>query len=122
MVSLPAPCVLYASASVTAPLGNGGDNRANLDMRLRLLDGQGRALAAADPPPFEGLGASLSALVPAGQHYLELSGTGWGDLATTGYSSYGSLGGRLRLLQPAGQPASKPASQRVHGGATGAPL
>jgi hypothetical protein len=87
---------ITASAAVTAPF-NGVDNRANLDARLQLLDRQGRALATADPASAPGtapgsLSASLSATIDAGQYYLAVSGTGWGDPLGVGYSSYGSLG------------------------------
>ncbi len=106
MVTLPGPGPINVDAAVTAPLGT-GESCANLDLKLRLLDAQGRVLATADPPPnganvVASLGASLSAPAPAGgQFFVELTGTGWGDPATTGYSSYGSLGGRRR-----GQPAA----------------
>ena len=88
----PAPPQLSISALVTPPsrIACPWDkcNRANLDLQLQLLDGQGRVLAAANPPvgapTFENItgamSASLKATTPGpGQFYVSVSPVGWGD-------------------------------------------
>lgn len=62
----------------------------NLDIRLRLLDSTAQELVVADPAT--SLDATLATTLVAGIYYLEVGGTGAGDLAT-GYGDYGSLGG-----------------------------
>ncbi len=70
-------------AAVPSPLGP------NLDIKAEIRDGNWNILAQSPAP---GLGASLSATLPAGVYYLVISGTGDGDPLSTGYSNYGSLG------------------------------
>ena len=62
----------------------------NLDVRADLYDGAGQLVASANPP--DGLSASLSGVLPAGEYFLNVYGTGKGDPQATGYSDYGSLG------------------------------
>lgn len=63
----------------------------NADLVLSLYDGAGNLLARSNPAG--ALGASLSYQAPAaGTYYLEVAPTGNGDPATSGYSSYGSVG------------------------------
>lgn len=61
----------------------------NLDVLLKVLDAQNNTIAQANP--VDGLPASLTASLNAGQYFLQVEGVGMGDL-TTGYSDYGSLG------------------------------
>lgn len=64
---------------------------ANADLVLTLLDASGAQLATNNP--LNGLGASLSYQLPAaGTYYIEVRTAGLGDPATTGYTSYGSVG------------------------------
>lgn len=61
----------------------------NLDVGLELLDDQLDVIASAAPSgPFD---ATITTTVPAGVHYLRVTGTGLGDLFT-GYGKYGSIG------------------------------
>lgn len=61
------------------------------DLVLTLMDGSGSILATGNP--VNQLGASVTFTVPAtGTYYLAVRGTGQGDPAGTGYSSYGSVG------------------------------
>ncbi|HMX10275.1 MAG TPA: PKD domain-containing protein [Burkholderiaceae bacterium] len=64
---------------------------ANLDGTLTLTDSIGTVLASANP--VDALNASITATLPAaGTYYVAVRGTGNGDPAGTGYSSYGSVG------------------------------
>ncbi|HSK25639.1 MAG TPA: M12 family metallo-peptidase [Jiangellales bacterium] len=72
---------------------------ANLDAKVELLDAAGAVIASADPASGQtsaatafGLGASLTATVPAGTSYVRVDGVGFGSPLTSGYSDYGSLG------------------------------
>ncbi len=68
----------------------------NLDIKLQLYDSKGRLLATANPAVTTsggGLAATITATPPAGKGYLRVQGVGWGNVSTTGYSGYGSLGG-----------------------------
>jgi len=61
----------------------------NLDIQATLYNSSGGTVATANP---SGLPASLSATLAAGTYYLAVTGVGYADPATNGYSSYGSLG------------------------------
>jgi hypothetical protein len=61
----------------------------NLDIRLRLLDDEGRRVASSSPATR--LGATISRDLAAGRYVVLVDGVGKGD-PTTGYSDYGSLG------------------------------
>jgi hypothetical protein len=77
----------------TAPVGR---QRSNLDMLIRLFNTAGTTIATINPPGISttnGLGAAAVSinLPAAGTYYVSVSGSGPGG-ASTGYSSYGSLG------------------------------
>lgn len=61
----------------------------DLDILARLYNSSGTLLATGNPA---GLPATLSTNLSAGTYYLSITGTGYLDPATTGYSNYGSLG------------------------------
>ncbi|MEI8178965.1 PKD domain-containing protein [Aestuariivirga sp.] len=64
---------------------------ANADLVITLMDAGGNVLASANP--LNSLRATLSTNVQVqGNYYLEVKGSGQGDPATSGYSSYGSVG------------------------------
>jgi|GEM_PF-4011198 len=63
---------------------------ANLDVSASLWNAAGSFVAASNP--IDRIGASFSLNVVPGLYYLVVGGTGMGDPATTGYTSYGSLG------------------------------
>ncbi|HUF97922.1 MAG TPA: M12 family metallo-peptidase, partial [Ilumatobacter sp.] len=73
---------------------------ANLDIELRLFNGEGILWSTVDPPSdssdgndlTSGLDASLDAHLPGGTYTVVLDGVGFGDPASTGYSDYASLG------------------------------
>ena len=74
-------------------------NSPDLDVRLRLLSGDGTVLASANPPSSmvsadlaDGLSAGLSRNRTPGTYLLEVDGVGALDPASTGYSDYASLG------------------------------
>ena len=74
-----------------------GNSRANLDVKLQLLDAAGAVLATVNPAgtgsPLTQLAASLSTTLAApGAYYLSVSKTGYADPLSTGYSDYGSVG------------------------------
>ncbi|QPK65246.1 PKD domain-containing protein [Methylomonas sp. LL1] len=62
---------------------------ANLDVLLKILDVSGNLVTQINP--VDGLNATLSTTLAAGQFFLQVEGVGKGDLVT-GYSDYGSLG------------------------------
>jgi serralysin len=65
----------------------------NLDILARLYDSNGVQIYESDPD--ETLSASFEEFLPAGDYYLSVEGTGWGDPFSsnpTGYTDYGSLG------------------------------
>lgn len=62
----------------------------NLDIYAALLDATGALIVASNP--VGSLSATLSATLAAGQYFVQVSGAGQGDPASTGYSDYGSLG------------------------------
>lgn len=65
------------------------DKHPNLDILTVLYDNAGNVVATANP---DGLSASLSATLAAGTYYVSVTGIGYGNPATTGYTSYGSIG------------------------------
>ena len=83
----------YTLSATPAPMGP------NLDIQMRILRSNGTVLATINPDVEQvnaskatGLNATTTRSLPSGRYYLEVSGTGFGDPATTGYSKYGSLG------------------------------
>ena len=75
---------------------------ADLDIVLTLTNSSGAVVTTANPTtvaagsqsgtnPLTGLSATISTMLTAGTYYLQIDGTGQGDLAT-GYSDYASLG------------------------------
>lgn len=62
----------------------------NLDILATLLDSAGTTVATSNP--LDKVGASFTLTVSAGTYFLAVRGTGMGDIRTTGYTSYGSLG------------------------------
>jgi len=75
---------------------------ANLDIVLTLINSSGTTVATANPTaaaagsqsgtnPLTGLSATINTTLAAGTYYLQVDGTGQGDLAT-GYSDYSSIG------------------------------
>jgi serralysin len=67
------------------------DNLApNLDILAKLHAADGTVLYTSNPPAT--LNAEFDVSLPAGDYYLSIDGTGFGDPATDGYSDYGSLG------------------------------
>lgn len=66
-----------------------GSSAPDLDIAVKLMDSSGNTIAAANPA--NSLSASLSATLAAGQYFLQIDGSGFGDL-TSGYSDYASLG------------------------------
>lgn len=65
----------------------------NLDIKAELFDSSNTLIATSDSPTT--LSASFSLNLAAGQYYVRVDGTGWGDPTVsppTGYSEYGSLG------------------------------
>ena len=68
---------------------NPADKHPNLDVLATLYDNAGFVVTASNP---DGLNANLSATLAAGTYYVAVTGVGYGDPATTGYTNYGSLG------------------------------
>lgn len=66
-----------------------GSSAPDLDIAVKLMDSSGNAIATTNPA--NSLSASLSATLAAGQYFLQIDGSGFGDLAS-GYSDYASLG------------------------------
>ncbi len=67
---------------------NPHDVHPNLDIALRLLDGNGVEVASSNP---NGLSATITSNLTEGLYFLEIQGSGSGTV-DTGYSDYGSLG------------------------------
>jgi PKD repeat protein len=97
-------------ASGTATFdAHGSPVASNLDLRLRLLHGDGRRLATSNPA--SRLGATITRELTAGRYVVLVDGVGKGD-PTTGYSDYGSLGrftltSRLDVTQSAARPTAR---------------
>jgi hypothetical protein len=71
----------------------GANPSPNLDIVLQLLDSSGNVLATSNPA--SALNATLSRVVAAGNYFLQIEGTGAGNVgppADTGYSKYASIG------------------------------
>lgn len=68
---------------------NPADKHPNLDVLATLYDNAGTFITSSNP---DGLSASLSTTLAAGTYYISVTGVGYGDPATTGYTNYGSLG------------------------------
>lgn len=66
----------------------------NLSAKVELLTAGGSALASATMPE---ISATFDLSVPAGTYYLRISGVGFGDPLSTGYSTYGSVGNYVIL-------------------------
>ena len=71
----------------------------DLDIRLELFDGTGTIVANADPACgvtsadiAYGLDASVTVTLVPGAYYVRITGTGCGAAASSGYSSYASIG------------------------------
>lgn len=67
----------------------GPSGASNVDLKVELLSSSGSVLLASDP---DGLANSLSASLVDGTYYIRVSGVGYGDPKSTGYSNYGSVG------------------------------
>lgn len=65
------------------------DKHPNLDILTTLYDNAGNVVATSNP---DGLSATMTATLAAGTYYISVTATGYGDPATTGYTSYGSIG------------------------------
>ena len=84
------PVTLSATPAVLSP---------NLDVKISLYNSAGTVVASADPASARisddaasGLAASLTSTVAAGTYYVQVDGVGSGNVATTGYSDYASVG------------------------------
>ena len=71
----------------------------NLDVVMTLMRADGTVLNTVNPASGQvnaetasGLNARLTRSLPSGTYYLQVSPTGFGNPATNGYSTYGSLG------------------------------
>ena len=62
----------------------------NLDILASLVDAAGNTIVTSNP--IDKVGASFTTTVAAGTYFLAVRGTGMGDVNTTGYTAYGSLG------------------------------
>jgi PKD repeat protein len=62
----------------------------NLDIEATLLDNSGDTIASSNPA--DSLPATLSGSLIAGEYFLHIEGVDKGDVSSTGYSDYGSLG------------------------------
>lgn len=71
----------------------------NLDIKLSLYNSAGSLVSSADPASAfvgedaaSGLAATLTSTTSAGTYYVQVDGVGSGNVATTGYSDYASIG------------------------------
>ncbi len=64
----------------------------DLAAKLSLYDGSGTLVATSDPDPLAGFGTTLTQTVPQGVYYIAVEGVGMGDVKTTGFTDYASLG------------------------------
>ena len=67
---------------------------ANIDIKLRLLNASGAEVAVSDPA--QSLFAGINANLPAGEYFIEVTGSSWGTplsaTDTLGWTAYGSRG------------------------------
>lgn len=91
----------------------------NLDILASLLDATGQVVLTSNP--VDKVGASFTTTVAAGTYYLAVRGTGMGDINSTGYTAYGSLGQyTVKVGAPSGPtPSLSIADARVVEGNTG---
>lgn len=89
-------------AGISVVDARGAPLASNLDIRLTLVDPDGRRLASSSPA--SRLGATITRDLAAGRYIVRVDGVGTGD-PTTGYSDYGSLG-RYSLTVTRGAPVS----------------
>jgi hypothetical protein len=84
-----------SGGTLSATVRPTADRATNADLRLEVRDATGATLAFSSP--VETLGASVSRSLPSGTYWLVVAAAGTGDRPvggyTSGYSSYGSLGG-----------------------------
>ncbi len=82
----------FQAGAGTATINVNGDARSpNLDVRLKIQNASGTAIANINPT--DTLPASATVSLPsAGTYYVVVLGVGKGDVSGTGYSDYGSLG------------------------------
>lgn len=62
----------------------------NLDILAELYDASHQLVMSSNPASL--LSATMNATLAAGQYFLHISGVGYGDPLSTGYTDYGSLG------------------------------
>lgn len=86
-------------SGVTSIMATPALTGANLDVRLRVFDVAGTLVAYVDPTSQAtsrdtavGLASGLTISLPAGTYFIEVDGVGSGDVLTTGYSDYASVG------------------------------
>lgn len=75
------------SISVLSPA-----NEPDLHMQVELLNSSGQVIMATAP---DAMSANFTPTVSGGTYYVRVSGVGYGDQNTTGYSDYGSTGNYL---------------------------
>jgi len=97
----------FFSGGGTVTLNIGGASpEPNLHLKAELMDANGNVLQASSP---WSRNASISAGLASGTYYLRVSSIGAGDPATTGYSSYGSVGNYIITgTLTSGTPAQPP--------------
>ncbi len=71
----------------------------DLDIRADLFDATGTPVTFSDPPAHDvtqgtsaGMNAAITQTLPSGTYYLQVDGVGQGNVLTTGYTDYASLG------------------------------
>lgn len=80
----------FTVGSGTATLNiNPAPTGPNLNISAQILDSTQSVVTTSDPA---GLPASISTTLAAGTYYLKIDGVGEGDVLTTGYTDYASLG------------------------------
>jgi serralysin len=82
----------FQAGAGNATINVNGDARSpNLDVRLKIQNASGTAIANINPT--DTLPASATVNLPsAGTYYVVVLGVGKGDVSGTGYSDHGSLG------------------------------
>jgi len=81
-----------STRNVTVKVDNWYGNKVdtNLNARIRLLNSKGTVIATVSPA--ETTSAALTASLAPGKYYVYVDGVGDGAPATSGYSTYGSIG------------------------------